>query len=391
MKKYIIFLVVAVFVFSGCSGESGATMYLSEPSYGETEQIREQITVATTDDTTVETAYIFDPMDYVAKMTDEELVGQLFLVRCPGGSQAIEDISRYHLGGYVLFGDDFKNESVQSVSEKITSYQNASVLPLLIAVDEEGGTVTRVSRYPQFRDEKFLSPRNIYDRGGIEAITEVENEKCELLKRLGINVNLGPVCDITRNSNSFMYNRSLGQDPETTAVFVDTVVGIMAEKQVGCVLKHFPGYGDNVDTHYGIAVDNRSLEELESADLVPFQTGINSGCDSIMISHTYINAIDSELPASLSPKVVGYLRENMCFDGVIMTDDLAMGAISDQFGAEESAVIALEAGVDVLCCTDYPEHYQAVLDALKSGRLSRDQLEESASRIIQWKYQLGLL
>lgn len=391
MKKYIIFLVVAVFVFSGCSGESGATMYLSEPSYGETEQIREQITVATTDDTTVETAYIFDPMDYVAKMTDEELVGQLFLVRCPGGSQAIEDISRYHLGGYVLFGDDFKNESVQSVSEKITSYQNASVLPLLIAVDEEGGTVTRVSRYPQFRDEKFLSPRNIYDRGGIEAITEVENEKCELLKSLGINVNLGPVCDITRNSNSFMYNRSLGQDPETTAVFVDTVVGIMAEKQVGCVLKHFPGYGDNVDTHYGIAVDNRSLEELESADLVPFQTGINSGCDSIMISHTYINAIDSELPASLSPKVVGYLRENMCFDGVIMTDDLAMGAISDQFGAEESAVIALEAGVDVLCCTDYPEHYQAVLDALKSGRLSRDQLEESASRIIQWKYQLGLL
>ena len=264
-------------------------------------------------------------------------------------------------------------------------------MPLLIAVDEEGGTVTRVSRYPQFRDEKFLSPRNIYDRGGIEAITEVENEKCELLKSLGINVNLGPVCDITRNSNSFMYNRSLGQDPETTAVFVDTVVGIMAEKQVGCVLKHFPGYGDNVDTHYGIAVDNRSLEELESADLVPFQTGINSGCDSIMISHTYINAIDSELPASLSPKVVGYLRENMCFDGVIMTDDLAMGAISDQFGAEESAVIALEAGVDVLCCTDYPEHYQAVLDALKSGRLSRDQLEESASRIIQWKYQLGLL
>ena len=334
---------------------------------------------------------VFDPMELVKDMTDEELVGQLFLVRYPGNDRAKEDIARYHLGGFVLFGNDFKEDTPDSITSKIASLQENASVPLLFAVDEEGGTVTRVSRYAQFRSKNFSSPRKLYNNGGMEAIIETENEKCQLLKSLGINVNLGPVCDITQNRSSFMYDRSLGQGPEITADFTVTVVDIMDSHQLGSVLKHFPGYGDNTDTHNGIAIDNRSLTELEMVDLVPFQAGINAGCDSIMISHTYIMAIDSQMPASLSKNVTQYLRNEMGFQGVIMTDDLAMNAISDQFGPAEAAVLAIDAGVDMLCCTEYPEHYNAVLAALQNGRISRDQLEKSVSRIILWKYKLGIL
>jgi len=323
-------------------------------------------------------------------MTLEEKVGQLFLARCPD-VKAVEDIQKYHFGGYILFARDFENETPDSVRTTIAAYQAAASVPMLIAVDEEGGSVTRVSRYTAFREKKFNSPRYLYGKGGLPLIAETEREKCLLLSSLGINVNVGPVCDVTTDKNAFMYNRSLGQDPQTTGEFVSAVVQVMAENGIGSVLKHFPGYGNNADTHVGIAVDNRTLLELEGRDLVPFSAGISAGCDAILISHVYITALDPRLPATLSPAVHQYLRENMGFDGVIVTDDLVMDAITDTYGAGEAAVLAVLAGNDLLCSTEYAVQYEAVLQAVQDGRISMDQLNASVLRLLRWKQELGLI
>lgn len=332
-----------------------------------------------------------DPLEMLLEtMSLEEQVGQLFLARCNAVSAA-EDAANYHLGGYVLFGNDFENQTPDSIRETIASYQAAAGIPLLIAADEEGGTVTRVSRYPQFRSSPFPSPRSLYAAGGMEAVLETEAEKCELLSSLGINVNLAPVCDITTQPGAILYSRSLGQDALITSDFVSQTVALMADNGVGSVLKHFPGYGNNADTHVQIARDSRSLQELESCDLLPFRAGFDAGADAVMVSHTIVEALDTDLPASLSPAVHLYLRQTMGFDGVIMTDDLVMSAITEQFGTGEAAVLAVLAGNDLICCTDYAVQYEAVLEALLTGRIDYLQLRESVLRVLKWKQELGLL
>ena len=225
----------------------------------------------------------------------------------------------------------------------------------------------------------------------MDLIRQTEEEKCQLLKSLGINVNLAPVCDMTTDSDSFMYRRSLGQSPEVTREFVAETVEIMSQYGIGSALKHFPGYGNNVDTHIGSAVDERPLSQLESCDLIPFAGGIEAGCGAIMVSHTVVSCFDAENPASLSYEVHRYLREDMGFDGVIVTDDLVMEAVTDQYGAEEAAVLAVLAGNDLLCSTQYQVQYEAVLEAVKSGRISEEQLNRSVLRILQWKADIGLL
>lgn len=332
-----------------------------------------------------------DPIEALLEsMTIEERVGQLFLARCED-STAVEDIVNYHLGGFVLFGGDFNGQTPESIREKLTNYQAAAKLPLLIAVDEEGGTVTRVSRYPAFREMPFPSPRSALKNWGMEGLLTVEEEKCQLLASLGINVNLGPVCDIAADPSAFMYERSLGEDAQTTSGFVSQVVSLMNEYRLGSVLKHFPGYGNNADTHTGIARDSRTLAELEGNDLLPFAAGIQAGCGAILVSHTIVEAMDSESPASLSPAVHDYLRENMGFTGVILTDDLVMQAITDAYGAGEAAVLAVLAGNDLLCSTEYIVQYEAVLAAVLEGRISFDTLNNAVRHVLRWKMELGLL
>ena len=323
-------------------------------------------------------------------MTLEEKVGQLFLARCPDGG-ALTDIQTYHLGGYILFGRDFRGQTPQTMAQTLAQYQAAATIPMLIAVDEEGGTVTRVSSYKAFRSGSFPSPRNLYTRGGLPLLLSTEAEKCQLLHSLGIQVNMAPVCDITTESQAFMYRRSLGLSPEETAAVIAAMVQTMNSHQVGSVLKHFPGYGNNTDTHVDMAMDTRSLDELESRDLLPFSAGIRAGCGAILMSHTVVTALDSDSPASLSLPAHHYLRKNMGFDGVIVTDDLAMGAITMQYGAEEAAVLAVLAGNDLLCSSEYAIQYRAVLEAVQSGRIPQAILDAAVRRVLQWKHTLGLL
>ena len=188
-----------------------------------------------------------------------------------------------------------------------------------------------------------------------------------------------------------MYSRSLGQDVQTTADVIASTVNLMNAFSIGSVLKHFPGYGNNSDTHTGIAIDSRSLSDLEGQDFIPFTAGIQAGCGAVMVGHIISEALDPELPASLSPAVHRYLRENLGFSGVIITDDLVMQAISDQFGAGEAAVMAVLAGNDLLCSTEYAVQYQAVLQAVLDGRIDIDVLNNAVRHVLEWKISLGLL
>lgn len=335
---------------------------------------------------------IIDPLqEIVNNMTTEELVGQLFLARYPGAEAAITATEEYHIGGYVLFGTNTKNNTPEGLTSEIAQLQSHADVPLIISVDEEGGIVTRISGYSQYQAEPFPSPRQLYEEGGLQKVLDTEREKCQLLKSLGINTNLAPVCDITTDPGAFMYSRSLGKDPEETGNYIAQVVQLMGAEGVGGVLKHFPGYGNNSDTHTGTATDDRSLAQLEECDLVPFQKGIDAGCDAIMVSHTIVCAIDDQMPASLSPGVVTYLRENMGFEGVIVTDDLAMEAITDVYGDGEAAVLAVIAGADMLCSSEYIVQYEAVLQAVNDGRISTAQLMKSVMRILKWKQSIGLI
>lgn len=328
--------------------------------------------------------------EILEKMTLEEKCGQIFFARCPD-KDADLDAGIYHLGGYVLYARDFKGKTPKQVQDTIQSYQDAAQIPMLIAVDEEGGIVNRVSLYKQFRPKPFESPQSLYNKGGFELVRGDTKEKAQLLKRLGINVNLAPVCDVSTDKADYIYPRTFGKNAQETSKYVSTVISEMKGNAIGSVLKHFPGYGNNKDTHTGSSLDTRSLDTFESSDFLPFKAGIDAGAESVLISHNIVSCIDPEMPASLSPEMHRILRENLGFDGVIMTDDLSMKAISQYAESETTAVLAIQAGNDMLLCTDYKTQISSVLDAVKNGRISQQQVDNAVSRILCWKISLGLI
>lgn len=332
-----------------------------------------------------------DPIEaYVDSLPLEQQVAQMFFVRCPE-TDAAALTEQYNIGGYILFGRDFEAKSRADVEQAIQSYQDAAATPMLIGVDEEGGTVVRVSYYEEFRDHKFQSPQQVYADGGMPAIIADTVEKDALLKSLGINVNLAPVCDVSTDPNDFIYARAFGQDATATSDFVRAVVIQMVQDDMGTVLKHFPGYGSNVDTHTGIAIDNRPLEQFRESDFLPFQAGFGAGAGAVLVCHNVVTEIDPNLPASLSPAVHDILRNELGYQGVAMTDDLIMEAITDYTDGTDAAVLAVQAGNDMLISSDFETQYQAVLDAIDDGRISQDTIRQSAIRVVRWKNVLGLL
>ena len=332
--------------------------------------------------------YYEEALSTVKKMSLEEKVGQIFFVRYDVNS--VEEEKNYYPGGYILFAKDLENHTKESMKEEIADDQKMSKYPLLIAVDEEGGTVTRVSRFKEFRSEKFKSPQDIYNEGGYDLLKEVEKEKAELLLSLGINTNLAPVADVSTDENDFIYARSFGKDANETAEYIKNMVSYSKENGINACLKHFPGYGNNVDTHTGIAIDNRSYENFKENDFLPFSAGIEEGVPSILVSHNIVTSIDGEYPASLSSKVISELRNTLGFSGVIMTDDLAMDAVKSYVEDGNSATLALKAGNDMIITSDFITMYNEVLNAVKNGTIDEEILNEAVIRITAWKYQANL-
>lgn len=325
-------------------------------------------------------------------MTLEEKVGQLFLV----GSDkdfTVNDISDYHFGGLVLFSDDFASRTPSEAADMIATYQAAAKIPMIIAVDEEGGSVVRVSKFTQYRAEPFKAPGELYSEGGLDAVLLDADEKSELLRSLGINCNLAPVCDVSIDPESYIYKRTLGLDGRATADVISAVTKRYIERDMGCVLKHFPGYGGNTDTHQGISVDTRSYAEFEKGDLLPFIAGIEAGAGAVMVSHNIVTCIDTDYPSSLSAKVHALLRDTLGFDGVIITDSLDMGAIVEFSNGKgiKPAVLAILAGSDLICTRDFRQAYADVLTAVTGGTIEPARIDRSVERVLRWKISLGII
>ncbi|ATF24961.1 glycoside hydrolase family 3 protein [Brochothrix thermosphacta] len=326
----------------------------------------------------------------VGKMTLEEKVGQLFLVRVPETHQ-IEDITKFHLGGYVLFSRDMDGETRESLKQKIASYQTKSKVPLLIASDEEGGTVSRLSRGNDLADTAFPSPQELYRSGGWQAIKDDIINKAEIFKYYGIQTGLAPVADVSTDSASFIYDRTIGLPREGTAEYVERSVKEMHKQNIGSTLKHFPGYGNNRDSHVEIVTDTRPLTELEKTDFLPFIAGIKAGADSVLVSHNIINAIDKEQPASISKPVHDLLRQQLGFKGVIMTDDMDMAGLADFTSQTEAGFKAIEAGNDLVLSSSYAQQIPFILAKVNAGELSEATIETATVRVLKWKYDLGLI
>ena len=324
--------------------------------------------------------------DRLATMTLEEKVGQLFWARVPSNHQ-IEDLQSYHLSGYILFGRDFEGRSLEDIKALTKGYQAAAKIPLLIGSDEEGGTVTRIS---SILETPFQSPMALYQQGGMEAVLSDTKQKAELLKSVGINAGLFPVADLARNQSAFIYDRTIGQDAQTTASYVQQVVEELKKSKVGSTLKHFPGYGDNGDSHTAIIQDNRFLDELRQADFLPFQAGIDAGADSVLVSHNILSKIDT-VPSSISPKITDLLRKELHFKGVIMTDDFDMAGLADFVSQDEAAFQVILAGNDLILGSCYQTQIPYLLKKISSGELTEERIDESVRRILTWKYDLGLL
>ena len=324
--------------------------------------------------------------DRLTTMTLEEKVGQLFWARVPSNHQ-LEDLQSYHLSGYILFGRDFEGRSLEDMKALTKGYQATAKIPLLIGSDEEGGTVTRIS---SILETPFQSPMALYQQGGMEAVLSETKQKAELLKSVGINAGLFPVADLARNRSAFIYDRTIGQDAQTTASYVQQVVEELKKSKVGSTLKHFPGYGDNGDSHTAIIQDNRSLDELRQADLLTFQAGIDAGADSVLVSHNILSKIDT-VPSSISPKITDLLRKELHFKGVIMTDDLDMAGLANFVNQEEAAFQVILAGNDLILGSSYQTQIPYLLKKISYGELTEDRIDESVRRILTWKYDLGLL
>lgn len=324
----------------------------------------------------------------VSKMTIEEKVGQLFIVQY--NKNDVEYLSNFNVGGYLMFAKDFQNHTKESIKNEIDNNQSKNKYPLIIAVDEEGGFVTRVSRFTNFRNEKFLSPRTYYEQGGWELVEKTEKEKADLLKEIGVNLNLAPVADVSTNENDFINNRAFGKGPNETSEFVRNMVKYANNNKINSCLKHFPGYGNNPDTHTGIAIDNRSYEEFKENDFLPFKAGIEENVPCVLVSHNIITALDESHPASLSKEVISKLRNELGFTGIIMTDDLSMDAVNEYVENNEAATLAINSGNDMIIAANVVPMYKEVLKSIEENKISEETINKAVLRIIAWKLNSNL-
>ena len=386
MKKILLSL-CCLFVLGGCSifplepkdvQKENPSEIIEEPKEEETEAPEQSVEVPKSRAEAI-----------LENMTLEEKVSQMFLVRY--SDQAAQDLALYDFGGFIFFARDFADETIVSMNEKITALQHQNPINMFMGVDEEGGIVNRISLYPQYRAVPFHSPQSLYQEGGIDLVSSDTLEKCNLLRSIGLNMNFAPVVDVPETAEDYIYERSFGTDPELTAQYAQTVVSVMKEEKIASVLKHFPGYGNNEDTHTGVAIDERSLESFYERDFIPFSAGIEAGADLVLITHTIVKNIDEFTPASLSSAVHEILRNDLGFEGVIVTDDLFMQGVRDLYSDEEAAIQAVISGNDLICTTNYEVQIPAVIQAVKDGKINEERINESVLRILNCKLKLGII
>ena len=263
-----------------------------------------------------------------------------------------------------------------------------------MAVDEEGGQVSRVASNPKMKMTVYPSAQEVGRTYNDKKIAQMGKTQGKELKELGFNMNLAPVADVlTNKNNTEIGDRSFGTDSKKVANIITTLVKNMQKQQISATLKHFPGSGQTGgDTHRGSTETDQTINTLRDTDFKPFKAGIKAKADAVMVSHLMLsNVTDEKEPSSLSSRVVSdILRDELEYKGVIMTDAMNMKAITDNYSSGEAAVKAIQAGVDLIVMPDnYKEAYKAIKKALKSGKIKESRIDKSVRRIIYTKLKRG--
>ena len=323
--------------------------------------------------------------EILKSMSPNEKIAQMFFLRY-NYQKVVEQINtKNNFGGYVLFSEDFVNHDKNSIKKELEKIQNALKIKLGLSVDEEGGKVVRISKYSKFRNEQFKSSQEYYKEGGILKILEIEKEKRNLIKDLNLNINLAPVADYSSNSSSYIYNRTLGQSLSETEKYIGEVVKAANNDNFITCLKHFPGYGSNEDTHGKLVYDKREKSEFEETDFKPFIAGIKENVPMIMVSHNIIEKIDSKYPSSISAKIHKILREELNYTGIIITDDISMGAITQFVNQQSIGTIAILSGVDIIISSNQTQNYEEVVNDYENNLIDDEQIDNAVTRILAWK------
>lgn len=342
--------------------------------------------------------------DVLGKMSLREKVGQLFIVRpealaensnaetAPATDRVddavISRIEEYPVGGIALFSRNIT--SAEQLPMFISDLQSSSKYPLFIAVDEEGGRVARIANSDFFNVASYKSMEDIGKSGDASKAEEVGRQIGSYLKELGFNLDFAPVADTNTNpQNIVIGDRSYGSDPALVARMVSAQLDGMHDSGIMGTLKHFPGHGDTKDdTHSGYVSVNKSWDELKACELVPFISALDKA-DTIMVSHITVTSID-KLPSSLSYEIITRkLRNELGYNGVIITDSMAMGAVADSYTSDIAAVMAVKAGADIILMPESLEKsFNAVLNAVNSGEISISRIEESAERVLTLKAKI---
>ncbi|MGX1130849.1 beta-N-acetylhexosaminidase [Streptomyces glaucescens] len=352
----------------------------------------------------------------ISRMTLEEKVGQLFVSRAYGHSATAPDqadvdanlrefgvrtaaelVARYRLGGVIYFAWAHNTRNPRQIADLSNGLQRASLalphrLPLLISTDQEHGIVARIGK-PATLFPGAMAIGAGGSRTDARALGRIAGKE---LRAMGVRQDYSPVADVNVNpANPVIGVRSFGADPRAVARLVAAEVVGYQRSGVAATAKHFPGHGDTeTDSHYGFPVIKHTREQWETLDAPAFRAAIEAGIDSIMTAHILFPALDdSGDPATLSrPVLTGILREQLGYDGVVVTDSLDMAGVRQKYGDERVPVLALKAGVDQLLNAPRLDlAWNAVLKAVQDGELTEERLEESILRVLRLKARLGLL
>ncbi|NLE89839.1 MAG: beta-N-acetylhexosaminidase [Dehalococcoidales bacterium] len=339
-----------------------------------------------------------DPIQtQVKEMRLEEKVGQLVMAGIDGyenDDHARQLMEKYHVGGFILLKKNIRDAGqMLGLINSIKETNAINKIPLFLSIDEEGG---RVSRMPK-EFAKMPASKKIGQLDNSQLSYQVGSIIGEELKSFGINMNFGPVLDINSNpKNPVIGDRAFGATAEiVTKSGIETMKGLHTQNIIS-VVKHFPGHGDtSVDSHIGLPTVNNDLERLNAFELLPFSAAIKNNVDAVMVAHILFPKIDPINPASFSPTIItDVLRQKMNFDGVVITDDMTMGAIINNYDIGEAAVKSINAGSDiVLVCHDYAKEeavIQAIQKAAETGAISADRIDQSVYRVLKLKQKYNL-
>lgn len=316
-------------------------------------------------------------------ITPEALTDMTTVVRA--GDTTREKLSERAVGGLIYFSQNIEN--AEQLTEMLSNIRSSSKYPILLAVDEEGGTVSRVAQSGLAENVGNMS--EIGSTGDAAKAQEAGTTVGSYLSGFGFNMDFAPVADVVEEGNTIIGERSFGTDTNLVASMVSAWVEGIQSTGVSACLKHFPGLGDTTeDTHEGMAATEKSLEDFAARDFPVYQAGIEAGVDFVMVSHLSApNVTGDNTPASLSEKMITeILRGQLGYDGVVITDAMNMTAITDYYTADEAAIKALQAGADmILMPEDYETAYNGVLEAVNNGTLTEERINESLRRIFRVK------